>query len=268
MTVNILQAFLIGLIYYFYDCPWFPNIGYTIFSKPLVIGPLVGLILGDVATGLQVGISIQLIYMGVIVAGGSMPSDTALAGAVGSALAIMLKPTMGDGAIDAALTMAVALGMVGTMRFVARMTWCSFFNRLAEKAASKGDLKGLSFWNLWMPQICLAILSIVPVAAFVMAMGSEAVLATLNTVFGALMGPLGAIGKLLPCVGIALLLSTIGNKKTIPIYVIGFIFAKCVGLTTIQIAIVAALIAYLMIFVGGDKKSADAEEAEALPELE
>ena len=69
-------------------------------------------------------------------------------------------------------------------------------------------------------------------------------------------------------IGIALLLSTIGNKKTIPIYVIGFIFAKCVGLTTIQIAIVAALIAYLMIFVGGDKKSADAEEAEALPELE
>lgn len=255
MTVSILQAALIGLIYYFYDCPWFPNIGYTIFSKPLVIGPLVGLILGDVTTGLQVGVSIQLIYMGVIVAGGSMPSDTALAGTAGAALAILLKPTLGNSAIDAALAMAVALGTVGTMRFVARMTWCTFFNRLAEKAAKKGDLRGLSLWNLWIPQLTLAIFSIVPVAALVYALGDATVLSGLNNVLAVISKPLFAIGQLLPCVGIALLLSTIGNKKTVPIFVIAFIIAKSVGLSTIEVTIIAGLLAYLYVFVlGGGKK--------------
>ena len=232
----------------------------------MVIGPLVGLILGDVATGLQVGISIQLIYMGVIVAGGSMPSDTALAGTAGAALAILLKPTLGDSAIDAALTMAVTLGMVGTMRFVARMTWCTFFNHLAEKSAKKGDLRGLSFWNLWMPQLALAVFSIVPVAALVYVLGDATVLAGLNTVLTAVSKPLFAIGKLLPCIGIALLLSTIGNKKTIPIYIIAFIVAKAVGLTTIEIAIIAGLAAFLIVFIKGDKS--DAGKEEALPEIE
>jgi len=268
MTVSVFQAFLIGLIYYFYDCPWFPNIGYTIFSKPLVIGPLVGLILGDVATGLQVGVSIQLIYMGVIVAGGSMPSDTALAGTAGSALAILLKPTLGDTAIDMALTMAVTLGMVGTMRFVARMTWCTFFNHLAEKAAKKGDLKGLSLWNLWVPQLCLAVFSIAPVAILVYVLGDATVLGALNSVLTAVAAPLGAIGKLLPCVGIALLLSTIGNKKTIPVFIIAFIAAKTIGMTTIQIALIAGLAAYLLVFAKEDKGSSRGPSEEPLPELE
>ncbi len=265
MTVSVLQASLIGLIYYLYDCPWFPNIGYSIFSKPLVIGPLVGLILGDVATGLQVGISIQLIYMGVIVAGGSMPSDTALAGTAGAALAILLRPSLGDSAIDAALAMAVALGTVGTMRFVARMTWCTFFNRIAEKHAKEGNLRGLSLWNLWLPQLVLAIFSIVPVAALVYALGDATVLAGLNNILSAISKPLFAIGQLLPSLGIALLLSTIGDKKTIPIFVIAFIVAKSIGLSVIEITVITGLAAFLLVFVA-DKKKDDGLNGD-LPEL-
>lgn len=269
MTITIIQALLIGIIYYLSDCPWFPNVGYSIFARPLVVGALVGIVLGDVQTGVQMGISIQLINMGMIVAGGSMPTDMALAGTVGTALGIILRPTMGDGALAVALSLSVALGLVGSMRFVARMTWNSFFNHAADKAVAKGDLRGLCIWNLVLPQIALAALGIIPVTAFLMAAGNETVLAGLNTVLSMIAGPLKGVGMLLPCLGIGLLLTTIGNKKTLPFFIIAFVLARLLGISIIGMSIIALMVAFLLTF-GKDEpeQTAAATSTDQLPDLE
>ena len=267
MSINIFQALLIGVLYYFADCPWFPNVGYSIFNKPFVLGGLVGIILGDVSTGLAVGIQIQLMTMGLINAGGSMPSDSGLSGTVGAALAIVLAPSLGqEAAITAALGFAVALGMLGTIKYTARMTWCSYFNHLADKAVAKGDLKALNFWNVIVPQICLGLGSVVPCALLCMAAGDATVLGGLTTVLGKISPALGAIGKLLTGVGIALLLATIGDKVTVCVFVIAYIAVKVCSFSTVQIAIIAGLIAYILVFAkGGSVEKADADE---LPDLE
>lgn len=47
--------------------------GYWMISRPIFAGPLIGLILGDLQTGLIVGASVELMFMGVLPIGGSVP---------------------------------------------------------------------------------------------------------------------------------------------------------------------------------------------------
>ena len=56
--------------------------------NPLTSGTLVGIIMGDPMTGMLAGANIQLIYLGYISAGGTMPSNTITAGIYGSVLTI------------------------------------------------------------------------------------------------------------------------------------------------------------------------------------
>lgn len=269
MTITLLQACLVGFVYYMASFSLLPVHNFA-FAFPLVGGTLTGIIMGDVQTGVQMAVSIQLINMGMIVTGGSMPTDQALAGTVGTALGILLRPTLGDDALTIALSLSVALGMVGNVRYVIRMTVDSIFNHAAEKCVAKGNLRGLFLWNVAAPQLMLMVTGIIPVAAFLMAAGNEAVLAGLNSVLSVIAGPLKGVGMLLPCLGIGLLLNAIGNKKTIPFFIIAFVMSQLMGISVVGMAVMAAMVAFLMTFGKDEPTQATvaAAPADQLPDLE
>ena len=70
-----LQALIIGVLYYLSDAPWFFGEGYYVLQRPIVAGFLTGLVMGDPVTGTIIGATINLIYLGHLNVGGSMPSD-------------------------------------------------------------------------------------------------------------------------------------------------------------------------------------------------
>ena len=80
-------------------------------------GTLVGFILGDPVQGCIIGAAIDLPYVAFISAGGTAPQDPGLAGTVGTAWAMAagVNPA-------AAVTIALPLGLLGTMVWVAHMT--------------------------------------------------------------------------------------------------------------------------------------------------
>ena len=45
--------------------------GFTMLNRPIVIGPLVGLFLGDLSTGVTVGAALEAVFMGVVNIGGA-----------------------------------------------------------------------------------------------------------------------------------------------------------------------------------------------------
>jgi PTS system mannose-specific IIC component len=110
ITVSPLQAVLIGLGYYLSQGPWLFGMGFFTLYRPLVAGLVVGLILGDPGKGTLIGAAINLIYLGFISAGGSIPGDPALAGWVGTTLALA-----GNLEYGAALALAVPIGLLGTV---------------------------------------------------------------------------------------------------------------------------------------------------------
>jgi len=65
-------------------------LGQTMLSQPLVTATLVGLMWGDLATALEVGVVLQLIAASTLPVGARTPEDYASGGVIGSALALVL----------------------------------------------------------------------------------------------------------------------------------------------------------------------------------
>ena len=74
-------------------------------SRPIVVAPLVGLLLGDLHTGIVMGASLEAIFMGISAIGGVVAAD-ALTGTILSVAYVILVP--GEGAVDAGMTLAEA----------------------------------------------------------------------------------------------------------------------------------------------------------------
>ena len=135
MSISILQALLLGVIYYLGNIgtPWTTVLGSaSIFQKPLVAGLLTGIVLGHPLEGLLIGAAIQLPYISYISAGSTVPSDPGLAGVVGTCLAIC-------GGFDplAAIAIGIPFGLVGTKIWVYHMTVDAKFVHKADKAAGQ-----------------------------------------------------------------------------------------------------------------------------------
>ena len=63
MEISLLQGLLLGMLAFFAGLDLFN--GLTHFHRPVVLGPLVGLILGDLPTGILVGGTLELVWMGL-----------------------------------------------------------------------------------------------------------------------------------------------------------------------------------------------------------
>lgn len=153
--MTVLQAILIGVVYYLGSAPW--AIGYLTVCKPLVAGTLVGCILGAPAEGAIMGATIQLIYLGWMSVGGSQPSDPALAGTLATALAIASHLDTG-----VALTLSVPLGMLGTFVWVGRNTFNVVISHMADKPTREANTRGIWRVNVLYPQPVLLLMTVLP----------------------------------------------------------------------------------------------------------
>ena len=109
MEMTILQAVLCGVVYWL-AVGNLPFVGLWSLQRPLVCGAITGLILGHPVQGAVIGATINLVYLGFMSAGGSMPADMGLAGVLGTAYAIV-----GGLDTDTALALAVPIGILGTI---------------------------------------------------------------------------------------------------------------------------------------------------------
>ena len=117
--VNLLQAILLGLCACLSSMP---GMGGTVFGnytlgRPLVAGLVVGLIMGDITTGIIIGAAIQVVYIALVTPGGTVSADVRAISYIGIPLAMVAIKGLGlDPASSEGQSMAIALGsMVGTL---------------------------------------------------------------------------------------------------------------------------------------------------------
>ncbi|MDD4371474.1 MAG: PTS sugar transporter subunit IIC [Anaerostipes sp.] len=241
MHISLFQAILVGVVYYLGNIgtPWLSLLGsISVVYKPLVAGTLVGFILGDPVQGCIIGAAINLPYVAFISAGGTAPVDPGLAGTVGTAWAL-------SAGIDAAAatTIAVPLGLLGTMIWVAHMTLDVTFVHMADKAAEEGNLEKICFYHVVPPQILMFCLCVIP-ATIATYFGSTAVQGIISQLTGRPLTVLQVIGGLLPALGIAMNLRAINRPGTLLFFVTGFILSVYLELPVIAIAVLAGVIGY------------------------
>ena len=208
MEVTIVQALLIGLVYYLgaNGTPWLTvNMGWAL-RRPLISGIMVGLILGDPVKGCIVGAAINVTYLAQITAGGAQTMDEGLAGTVGTALAIISNTSAG-----VAVTLAVPISLLGNLLWMVYMTGDIFIVHRMDKVAASGDMLN--------------------------ALQGTPVIDVLST-----------IGTILPALGIAMnfkaILSNTGAKAYLYM-LLGFILSIYLNLPMVVIGVVAVILALL-----------------------
>jgi mannose/fructose/N-acetylgalactosamine-specific phosphotransferase system component IIC len=89
-------------------------------SRPVVLAPLLGLALGDLPGGLLLGPPLELLWLGAVNMGASLPPNEALGTAAIAAGAVLAGRALGTGVTPAVAVLAVALA--GLLAAVGRAT--------------------------------------------------------------------------------------------------------------------------------------------------
>lgn len=240
--MNLFQALMCGIFYYLNAGPWMIGIGFYTFGRPMVVGFFVGLLLGDPITGTIVGATIQMIYLGLMSTGGSYPADASLAGIIGTAAAI----TTGLSATEA-VAIAIPIGLIGTIFYQIRMVFGVFWTHLADKYAEEGQVNKIWLANVLFPQLCLAALYIIP-CTLACYFGVDYIKGLVTIFEGSrVLAIIGAIGGMLPALGIAMNMKAIFKGDAKIFFFLGFLAVVYFGLDLIAIGSLAVLLAILFI---------------------
>ena len=239
MEVTVVKAILIALLSYLGISTWIAGVGYFTTYRPLIGGTLVGLVLGDVTKGMQIGAAINAMYLGFISTGGSLPSDLIFAGYIGTALAMIAGLDS-----QTAVSLVVPLGLLGSTIWFLRMSASSFFVHWADAAAERGDLRLVGAINIWAGQLVLLVLYAVPTFLAVY-FGADAVQDLVARIPPDLVTGLAMVGGMLPAIGIGMLLNYMGRLHLAPYFLIGYLVATYLQLPILAIALFGVAAAYL-----------------------
>lgn len=180
-----------------------------------------------------------------------MPGNAMFAGSVGTALGLVSGLDM-----NTATTIGVILGSVAVMIWNAYMSINAVWVHMADKAAAKGDLKMIRFFN-YVPSFFVSlILNGIP--AFAIVMYGSVVGDWLSKMPQWIIDGFAMVGGILPALGIGMLLNYLGQKKILPFFFLGFFLAQFLGLSTMAITVFGAIIAFILYLFGKDKEEKEA----------
>lgn len=230
---------------------------------PLFAGFFTGLIMGDPILGLTVGATLQLTTLGVATYGGAAVPDFFSAAIIGTTYGIL----SGQG-IEYAIGIAVPIGLLLTqLDILARMS-NTMLSHKAEKYADDGNADGVARTHMY-GIIFWSLSRAVPI--FIALMFGEAVVSTINQYIPVwLMSGLKVSGKLLPAMGIAILMRYLPIKKLLPFFIIGFTLFSFGKVNMLGVAIIGLALAWILLFlnknntqqIANNAKSVDDEEVE------
>ncbi len=240
-----MEAILIGILAFIMNMESF--LGYGQFSRPIIVGPLVGLIFGDINTGLLTGASLELAFMGNITIGGALPPDIIAGGILGTAFSITLGTGV-EGALALALPIATISLLFKNLIYTVARGW---FAHRADRYAELGDDKGVARQHV-LANLCYTVpIAIITAASF--QFGGEAVGNIIAVIPSFIMKGLSVATSMLPALGFAMLARMIFNKEVAPFFFLGFCLAAYLNLPVLGIATFAIIIAVLI--VNQDNKS-------------
>ncbi len=224
-----------------------------LFREPVMAGFWVGLIYGNPVQGTMIGATINVSYLGWISAGGANASDLYWAGLLGTFVAIQ-----GGMDIDQSVAFAVPIGLLGNYMHVAYMTLASIWPTRMDVLAQKGDWKGIRRLQVIGGPSIVLLVRVLPV--FVIALfGSSYIQILIDSLPTWAMSGLTAVGKILPALGMSMLLKFMYKKELAIFFVLGFAIAAYTQMTDLLFyAIIATCFALLLLKLGfGEAKEAE-----------
>ncbi|MFU2164709.1 PTS mannose/fructose/sorbose/N-acetylgalactosamine transporter subunit IIC [Streptococcus pluranimalium] len=214
------------------------DIGTQMLRRPLLIAPVIGLIMGDVQTSLLIGASLEVMWMGIGNVGAYSAPDIISGTAIGTALGLA------SGGVATAVAVAVPASLLAQQLLVLYRSSIVYLNPIAEKIAETGDFSKVYRIN-YIPIVIAFLIRAVPtfIAVYLGAGVVDQVVAALPK---EIMSGLSVAGKIIPAVGIGLLMLMMLKKAELWTFLIaGFALAVYLQLSVLPITLIALPIALI-----------------------
>lgn len=220
-------------------------------TRPIITGLVVGIIMGDLHTGLIVGATVEMMFLAVVFVGTAVPPDPTLASAIATAFAVFA-----GGNTELAVATAIPIALIGqtitTLQYsvvnVGLMHW-------ADKAAQKGSMSGVRRANYVALAFNLLFYGLPTFLAVYF--GADFVQPLIAMIPEKIISGLAVGGGMIGAVGFGLLLSTIKVKKLWPYFVIGYVAAAFLGINMLGIGVIAVAAVFLhQIYTGKSAETA------------
>lgn len=203
--------------------------------RPIFIGPVIGLIMGDLKMGLMVGCTIELMFLGQVFVGTALPPEETFSTIIATAFACL------SGSTEIALATALPLAILGQIGIYFRnMVLCVWTQHRLEDAVQRGNRRGIVMNCLVLPNVFNFILFSVPVFLAIY-LGAGPVQAMINVIPKVIIDGLAVGGGMIGAVGLALLLKCINVKHIWYYFVIGFFFSSFLNINPIGITLIAVV---------------------------
>lgn len=222
--------------------------GQTMISRPVVAGPVIGLVLGDLKTGLLIGGAIEMIYLGVIPVGAAVPPDATTATTVATALAILSG--LGQ---EMAVTLAIPVAMAAQLLQMLIWTINSGLMHKADKYAEEGNLDGTDRLHR-LGSLFFFLQGFIPVFLAVF-FGVDVVKTIVEGIPEWLTNWFSVAGGMLPALGFAMLFVMMSNKRLLPFFIIGFGLAAYFNASLMAVAVIGVGAALLYVNTISSKKT-------------
>lgn len=210
------------------------------FERPLITCTLVGLLLGDLQTGLAVGASIELMSLGIVNIGAAAPPDMNMAAIICAAFAILT-----DASVETSLALAIPIAVLGQMLGVLMRIILSNLTHVADKAIADGNFRRARSMHILWGNVLYALMYFIPIFLAVY-LGTDFVQKLVEVIPAWLTDGLNLGSKFLTAYGIALLTSTMLNKDLTVYLFLGFFLVGYLGLNMTAVAIFAVILAIIL----------------------
>lgn len=237
MLVQTICIFFIACLGYLNSFFGSSNLG-----RPLVMSTLVGLVLGDIRTGIMVGATLELVWLGVFPIGASNPPDYVSGSIIGAAYVLT---TGTDAASACVLAVPVAMLVQMVWNFM-MMSVVPLLAARADRYAEEGNAKKVDWMHYWA-----IILQTIPLALIVSVgyyFGAPVIENVVNSIPAWITSGLDYATGLIPAIGLAMIARMLINQKVACFLFLGFILAAFFDLSIIGITCVAVVIVAILMF--------------------
>lgn len=210
--------------------------GLTHIHRPIVTGLVVGLILGDMKTGLIVGATLELVWMGMVPLAGAQPPNVVIGGIIGTSIAIIAKLDPAA-AVGIAVPFAVAAQAGITLLF----TVFSVLMHKADEYAANADMAGIDKINY--TGMAILFISYFLCAFLPIFFGADKAAVIVGAIPEPLIAGLSVAGGMMPAIGFAMLLKIMLKKEYVAFLIGGFVLVTWFNISIIGLALIGTAIA-------------------------
>ncbi|WP_066191751.1 PTS N-acetylgalactosamine transporter subunit IIC [Gracilibacillus timonensis] len=225
-------------------------VGLTHIHRPVVTGLVVGMILGDVTTGLIVGGTLELIWMGMVPLAGAQPPNVVIGGTIGTAFGIILGSDA-QAAVGIAIPFAVAVQGLITLFFTLFAPMMHKADQFALDANYRG-IEKINYLGVTILFVFNALIAFLPIY-----FGAEQATHYVEAIPEWIINGLSIAGGIMPAVGFAMLLKIMMKIEYVMFFIVGFVLAAYLELPVLAIALIGLAIALYDFYQNKNKKDPD-----------